>query len=222
MGKKTSGRMKNGLKSKKAIVYEEMKRRIVHNLIKPGEALNEGILSEEFKISKTPVREALQQLEKEGFVENIPGKGAFVSQLSIQDLREIFDIREILEGEVIKRAALKADPDRVDALRERFISTENSHKRVSTGGFKSGDEIHSFIFETYGNRRLIEIYKRLQDHIVRSRIYFFHQSHPDRSEESFKEHLEILEALKAQDPSRAEHAVRVHLRNSLEYIKKVI
>ncbi len=214
--------MKNGSKSKKAMVYEDMKTRIIHNLIKPGEALNEGVLSEEFKISKTPVREALQQLEKEGFIENIPLKGAFVSQISIQDLREIFDIREILECEVIKRAALKADPDKVDALREKFISSENNNKKVSSGGFKSGDEIHSFIFETYGNRRLIEIYRRLQDHIVRSRIHFFNQSHPDRSEESFKEHLEILDALKAQDPFRAEQAVRSHLFNSMEYLKKVI
>jgi DNA-binding GntR family transcriptional regulator len=222
MGRKASSKMKNGLKSKKAIVYEDLKKRIIHNLIKPGEALNEGVLSEEFKISKTPVREALQQLEKEGFIENIPVKGAFVSQISIQDLREIFDLREILECEVIKRAALKANPDKVDALREKFIFSENNSKRVVTGGFKSGDEIHSFIFETYGNRRLIEIYRRLQDHIVRSRIHFFNQFHPDRSEESFKEHLEILDALKAQDPFRAEQAVRSHLLNSMEYLKKII
>ncbi len=222
MGKKTSSKMKNGSKSKKAMVYEDLKSRIIHNLIKPGEALNEGVLSEEFKISKTPVREALQQLEKEGFIENIPVKGAFVSQISIQDLREIFDLREILECEVIRRAALKTDLNKVDALREKFISSENSGKKVSSSGFKSGDEIHFFIFETYGNHRLIEIYRRLQDHIVRSRIHFFNQSHPDRSDESLKEHLEILDALKAQDPSRAEQAVRSHLFNSMEYLKKVI
>jgi len=222
MGKKTLNKMKNGSKSKKAIVYENLKNRIINNSLKPGEPLNEGVLSEELKISKTPVREALQQLEKEGFIENIPVKGAFVSQISIQDLREIFDLREILECQVIKRAALKADPDKVEALKKKFISSENNSKKVSTGGFKSGDEVHSFIFETYGNHRLIEIYRRLQDHIVRSRIHFFNQSHPDRSEESFKEHLEILDALKAQDPSRAEQAVRSHLLNSMEYLKKVI
>ena len=222
MGKKALNKMKNGAKSKKAIVYEDLKNRITFNLLKPGEALNEGVLSEELKTSKTPIREALQQLEKEGFIENIPVKGAFVSQISIQDLREIFDLREILECEVIKRAALKADPDKVEALKKKFISSENNSKKVSTGGFKSGDEVHSFIFETYGNHRLIEIYRRLQGHIVRSRIHFFNQSHPDRSEESFKEHLEILDALKAQDPSRAENAVRIHLRNSMEYLKKVI
>lgn len=223
MSRKAVKSLKNRSKSKKAFVYEELKNRIIHNLLKPGEPLNEGVLSEEFKISKTPIREAFQQLEREGFIENIPGKGAFVSQISIQDLRELFDLREILECEVIKRAALKVDPEDVNKLRERFLS-ENNGKGVTGGGFKSGDEVHSFIFETYGNQRLLEIYKRLQEHVVRSRIHFFYQSshsHPGRSEESFREHLEILEALKAKDPVRAEQAVRRHLRNSMEYLKTV-
>jgi DNA-binding GntR family transcriptional regulator len=214
--------MKNSSKSKKAIVYENLKARIINNFIKPGEPLNEGVLSKELKISKTPIREALQQLEKEGFIENIPVKGAFVSRISIQDIREIFEIREILECEVIKRAALKADPDRVEAIRKKFVSSESDSKKASAGHFKSGDEVHAFIFETFGNNRLKEIYKRLQDHIVRTRIHFFNQSQSGRSEESFKEHLEILDALKAQDPVRAENAIRNHLRNSLEYIKKMI
>jgi DNA-binding GntR family transcriptional regulator len=214
--------MKNSSKSKKVIVYENLKARIINNFIKPGEPLNEGVLSKELKISKTPIREALQQLEKEGFIENIPVKGAFVSRISIQDIREIFEIREILECEVIKRAALKADPDRVEDIRKKFVSSESDSKKASAGHFKSGDEVHAFIFETFGNNRLKEIYKRLQDHIVRTRIHFFNQSQSGRSEESFKEHLEILDALKAQDPVRAENAIRNHLRNSLEYIKKMI
>ena len=215
-------KMKNSPKSKKVIVYENLKSRIINNLINPGVPLNEGVLSKELKISKTPIREALQQLEKEGFIESIPAKGAFVSMISIQDIREIFEIREVLECEVIRRAALKADPERVGAIREKFVSSESDSKKASAGHFKSGDEVHAFIFETFGNNRLKEIYKRLQDHIVRTRIHFFNQSPSGRSEESFKEHLEILDALKAQDPVRAENAVRNHLRNSFEYIKKMI
>jgi DNA-binding GntR family transcriptional regulator len=222
MGKKTLNKMKNSTKSKKAIVYGDLKSRIINNLIKPGEPLNEGVLSKELKISKTPIREALQQLEKEGFIENIPVKGAFVSRISIQDIREIFEIREILECEVIKRAALKVDPDKVQILREKFLSSESDSKKVSAGGFKSGDEVHSFIFETYGNDRLMEIYRRLQDHIVRSRVHFFNQSPSGRSGESFKEHLEILDALMAKDPLKGESTIRNHLRNSLEYLKKIM
>jgi DNA-binding GntR family transcriptional regulator len=212
----------NSSKSKKTIVYENLKRRIITHSLKPGDPLNENVLSKELKTSKTPVREAIQQLEKEGFIENIRGKGSFVSRISFQDIREIFEIREILESEVIKRAVMKVDLGKIKLLRDKFISSGSENGRAATSHFKSGDQIHSFIFETFGNNRLMEIYKRLQDHIVRNRIYFFDQSHPGRSEESFKEHLEILEAMEAQDPLRAEQAVRNHLRNSLEYLKKIM
>lgn len=214
--------MRSNLKSKKIIVYENLKKRIINHVLKPGDPLNEGILSKELKTSKTPIREALQQLEKEGLVENIPNKGSFVSKISFQDIREIFEIREFLECEAIKRAVTKLDTDKLNLLKEKFISSGSDNGGSGSSHFKSGDPIHTFIFETLGNRQLSEIYRRLQDHVVRNRIHFFGQSDSGRSEESFKEHLEILEAMEVQDPLRAEEAVRKHLRNSLEYLKKIM
>jgi DNA-binding GntR family transcriptional regulator len=213
--------MKNSPKSKKAIVYDNLKSRIIKNLINPGEPLNEGVLSKELKISKTPIREALQQLEKEGFIESIPAKGAFVSMISIQDIRELFEIREILECEVVKRAALKSDPDKVESIKKKF-ETESNGDKNSRDHFRAGDRIHTFVFESFGNKRLLEYYKRLQEHIIRMRLNFFSELHQERSEQSFKEHLEIMDALIAQDPLRAENAMRDHLRNSTEYLKKII
>ncbi len=213
--------MMNSSKSKKAIVYENLKKRIINHQLKPGEPLNESVLTKELGISKTPIREALQQLEKEGFIENIPGKGSFVSRISIQDIREIFEIREILECEVVKRAAMKSNPDKIEGIRKKF-ETESNGDKNSRDQFKAGDRIHTFIFESFGNKRLLEYYKRLQEHIIRMRLYFFNQLHQERSGQSFKEHLEIMDALIAQDPPRAEKAMRDHLRNSTEYLKKVI
>jgi len=210
------------MKSKKLIVYEILKQRIVNHDIKPGEPINDGILSRELEVSKTPIREAVQQLEKEGFIENIPGKGAFVSRISIQDVRETFEIREMLECEAIKRAALKRDSQKLEAIRRTFEPRENSSPDDESPHFRSGDQIHSFIFESIGNQRLMEIYRRLLDHIVRLRIHFFSDAHQGRSEESYREHVEILNALAAQDPARCEQAVRAHLRNSWEYVKSII
>ena len=209
-------------KSKKNIAYEVMKKRIINNSLKPGEPLSENLLSKELKISKTPIREAFQQLEKEGFIENIPGKGAFVSRISIQDIREIFEIRQILECEVIKRVALTRDPGRLETIRKKFESTENGSGDDIRSYFKAGEQIHSFIFETLGNGRLSQIYKRLLEHIERMRLYFLIQPRQDRSGQSFKEHLDILNALAAQDPQLAEKAMRNHLQNSVEYLKKII
>lgn len=215
--------MANILKSKKAIVHENLKRRIITNALKPGDPLNEGILSKELKTSKTPVREALQQLEKEGLVENIPGKGAFVSRFSFQDIRELFEIRDILECEVIRRVASKGDLnlEEAQAIRDRFAADTNGG-RAGRSYFNAGDQIHSFIFTAFGNRKLIREYQCLQEQIVRITLHFFNHNRQERAGESFKEHLEIIDALIARDPVRAERAIKSHLRNSLEYLKSVI
>ena len=216
--------MPNSAKSKKTIVHDNLKRRIITNALKPGDPLNEGILSKELKISKTPVREALQQLEKKGLVENIPGKGAFVSRFSFQDIRELFEIREILECEVIRRVAAKTDLNLAEAqaIRDKFTASDTNGGRTGKSYFNAGDQIHSFIFATYGNRKLIKEYQGLQEQIVRITLHFFSQNRQERAAESFKEHLEIIDALIARDPQRAEKAIRTHLQNSLEYLKSVI
>jgi len=211
----------NSSKSKKNIVYENLKKRIITQTLKPGDPLNEGVLSKELKTSKTPIREALQHLEKDRFVENIPGKGSFVSRISVQDIREIFEIREILECEAVKRAAMKNDPDKVEGIKKKF-ETESNEDKNSRNQLKAGDRIHTFIFESLGNKRLLEYYNGLQEHITRMRLNFFYQQHQERFEQSFKEHLEIMDALIAQDPPRAEKAMRSHLQNSIEYLKKII
>jgi len=209
-------------KSKKIIVYEALKRKIISNSLKPGEPLNEGILSKEMKISKTPVREALQRLERDGFVENVPGRGCFVSRISFQDVKELFETREILECGVIKRAVLRGDPEKIEGVRKKFESLENNGEKNPKSQFKAGDRIHAYLFESFGNNRLNEIYRRLLEHVERMRIYFFSQAHEKRSERSYKEHLEILDALASRDPERAEEAMRIHLRNSIDFLKQVI
>ena len=216
--------MPNSTKSKKMIVYENLKRRIITNALKPGDPLNEGILSKEFKISKTPVREALQQLEKKGLIENIPGKGAFVSRFSFQDIRELFEIREILECEVIKRVAARGDLNLAEArsIRDKFTASETNGGRNGKNYFSAGDQIHSFIFHAYGNRKLIREYQGLQEQIIRITLYFLTPNRQERAANSFKEHLEIIDSLIARDPQRAEKAIRIHLHNSLEYLKTVI
>jgi DNA-binding GntR family transcriptional regulator len=174
------------------------------------------------KISKTPVREALQQLERDGFVENVPGRGCFVSRISFQDVKEIFETREILECGVIKRAALKGDPEKIEGIRKKFESLEMNGEKNSRSQFKAGIRIHAYLFESFGNSRLNEIYRRLLEHVERMRIYFFTQAHEERSENSYKEHLEILDALASRDPERAEQAMRAHLRNAIDFLKQVV
>jgi len=210
-------------KTKKAIVYESVKKRIINHSLKPGEPINEITLARELKTSTTPLREALQQLQKEGFIENVPGRGSFVSRISTQDIRELFEIREILECEVVKRVVsqgLVREP-RALVLREEFKSSEGKGRPRSRSYFTPGDQIHLFVFECFGNNRLLQYYRSLQEHIERMRLFFFSNFHEERAEQSFKEHLDIIDALLTRDADRAERAVRTHLRNATEYLKRL-
>ncbi len=216
-------RISNASKTKKTIAYEILKKKIINHSLKPGEPINEVSLARELKTSTTPLREALQQLQKEGFIENVPGRGSFVSKISPQDIRELFDIREILECEAIRRVVSRGlvREQRALAIRKEFESSAGKGRPTSRSYFTPGDQIHLFVFECLGNKRLLEYYRSLHEHVERMRLYFFSNFHEERSEQSFKEHLEILDALLAHDANRAEQAVQTHLRNATEYLKRI-
>jgi DNA-binding GntR family transcriptional regulator len=209
-------------RSKKTIAYEALKKRIINNSLKPGDPLNERVISEELRISKTPIREALQQLEQDGFVDSILHKGSFVSRISVQDIREIFEVREILECAAAKGSAFKGGHDKLEAMKRRLESIERVNGKTPLNLLKAGDQIHNYLFESFGNNRLTETYRRLQDHIDRLRMHFVTQFDRNRLEHSSKEHREILDALLARDPVAAEKAVKTHLRNAQDNIKRLI
>ncbi len=93
------------VENKKVKVYESLRERIISGELKPGLPINEAAFASELAVSKTPVREALRQLERDGFVENVPGRGSAIAHIKPQDIREVLEIREILEVGAAKRAA---------------------------------------------------------------------------------------------------------------------
>jgi len=208
------------LQSKKALAYETLKRRILLNEQKPGQPINENALSEEIKISKTPIREALQQLEREGLITTIPGRGSFVTPVTVEDVREIFDSREIIECAVARRAALTGNKDPIMAKR-RELESLSSLASADGDIEEHRDDVHVFIFQVVGNRRLFAIYSHLLDQIIRLRNYFNVSLDKDRTAQYHQEHLRILDALIEGDPDKAEEAVLTHLRNASVYLTRL-
>lgn len=205
--------------SKKSLVYDYLKKKIISNQLKPVELLNEAELATELQVSKTPVREALQQLEKDGLIDNIPQKGWFVSEINIKDIRELFEIREILECSAVKMAILKADINKFIALRNKLSEIINGKNPSNL--LKSGEMVHTAIIESLQNRWLLEMYKSLMEHYSRTRIYFVHRFNETRLEDSSAEHTEILDAIIAKDAVTAEELMRKHLYNGFTNIKRL-
>ncbi len=208
--------------SKKLYVYKILKDRIVQNVLKPQEYLNEQVLCEELKVSKTPVREALQHLERDRQVVIVPNKGCFVSNISIDHIREVFEIREIFECAAARMAALTPDK----SLFKEILENHESFKVVDDQGVRksllSGYQIHERIVSAAGNSFLSEYYGSILDHIVRIRIYFISRFESKRLHETCEEHKRILEAIIDGKPDDAEKAVRDHLRRSLISIDQLM
>ena len=202
-------------------VYQNIKFQIMRGNLKPGTRLLEEELSKAMNISRAPIREAFNRLEKEGFVTIIPRKGAAVSDITAQMIEDIFEIRETLESLAVKKSIDKISIEKLEILGENFkkfinkpADTENRINYLALD-----KEFHDLLSQDCGNEKLIEILANLQEqiHWLRNislkRVTFA---------VSIKEHLAIIEALKKNDVELIIKNLLLHLgrgkRSSLEEI----
>jgi DNA-binding GntR family transcriptional regulator len=192
-------------------VHKALLDLIVSGGLQPGEKLGEVRLAAELSVSRTPVREAIRHLSEEGFVEYAPHCGARVTVPTAQSVREMFQIREALEGIAAREAASRIEWSRVEQLRARF---EDLRVRVRAGDTSDvGDSIHEETFRASGNQML----ERLMG-LYRLKISWFQRMAaqvPGRLAHAFREHDSILSALESRDPEWAESVARAHVRNTL-------
>ncbi len=204
------------VENKKVKVYESLRQRIISGDLRPGLPINEAAFASELSVSKTPVREALRQLERDGFVENVPGRGSAISHIKPQDIREVLEIREILEVGAAKRAAWLRGSDELRREREAIhklldggaASEENVHE------WGSWEDVHLSIVKSVGNQALVDLYRGLLDRILRIRSYYGQRFTQRRLHEILGEHAAMLDAVVDGDAERAERAVQGHLRNA--------
>ncbi|GAB4221648.1 MAG: GntR family transcriptional regulator [Spirochaetales bacterium] len=209
-------------KNKKLLAYEVLKDRIVRNELKPLEYLNEKTLCDELGISKTPIREALQHLERNRFVVIIPNKGCFVSNIGLDLIREVFEVREIHECAAARIAATRPNREVFQEILEKHESFDPRNMQNARENLVSGYQIHKKIIEFVGNSLLNDFYQIIQDHIVRIRIYFLNKFDNRRLQETSQEHRKILETILSGESNAAEAAMREHLSNALDAIKQMI
>jgi DNA-binding GntR family transcriptional regulator len=202
--------------NKKVKVYESLRERIIRGELRPGLPINEADFARELAVSKTPVREALRQLERDGFVENVPGRGSAISHIRPQDIREVLEIREILEVGAAKRAAWQHGSDELrrerEESRKRLAEEETSEQSVHEWG--SWEDVHLSIVKSVGNQTLVEMYQGLLDRIQRIRGYYGQRFTQRRLHEILSEHTAMLDAIVDGDAERAEQNVQRHLRNA--------
>jgi DNA-binding GntR family transcriptional regulator len=202
-------------------VYQALRQRIVDGELTPGQRLRSDALATVFKVSRTPVREALRKLEAEGLIEHSPRGGLIVRELSEEDLTEIFYIREVLEGLASRLAAENATPSEISDL---HILLEDMEAAAGRGELKTlrtlTGEFHELVTRAAHNRRLAQTLKALQDQVrqVQWSTLFL----DGRAAAALKEHKSLISAIEARDGDRAENLARTHRRNTLALRRKMI
>lgn len=196
-----------------------LRQTIINGDLRPGERLVEPLLAEQLKVSRTPVREAIFQLENEGLVKRIPYRGAVVAEISSRDVSEIYTIKSAIEGLAARLACRNASPLQVKQLRALLKQMENYvSKRDLDRYTRVSRDFHFQIMKTADNRWLLDIYKRLDPPIHGLRILAL--SLPGRPKDSVKEHRAILEAIARKDRVKAELLTQQHVRKAGEILTR--
>ena len=188
----------------------------------PGQRLSEAELCAHLDASRTSVREALRQLEAERLIEIQPHRGPSVARLEWEDAAQIYDVRELIEPEVVRLFAANATPEQLAAMTDALKLFEDA---ISDGVdqhmlIQSTTAFYDLIFEGCSNTILVEILRGLRARInlLRSRS----MSHAERPRQSLDEMGRILKAIAAGDIVEAQQAARDHIRNARSYAQSAM
>jgi len=195
--------------NRKQIAYNYLRDAILNATLAPGTTIVEQDISDVLGISRTPVREALKIVEAEGLVRQIPSRGTFVTEISTQDIEEIFELRETIEILAL-RVAIHDITDNELANIDTLLCSLGPDSPPEDF-YESDRNLHDLIIKHGHNRRLVLFLNNINSQVERLR----HTSaqRPNRLPNSMKEHLAILEALKERNFNKAESTLKLHLTN---------
>lgn len=203
----------NGPMTVTSYVANSIRERILNGYYPAGSRLDQQTLIEELGASLIPVRESLRQLEVEGLVQILPHRGAFVAQLSIEDLQEIYLVREVLEEKATQLAVPHLSEQTLNQLAEMLANMEDATLAQDYALlFDLNRGFHFAIYQASRNTLLIHLIGSLWDRSRRYRqLYTFL---PKRAPQALLEHKGIFEACKSGDASGAGAAVRENVRQT--------
>ncbi len=192
-------------------VYDILKKGIIFREIESGKKINEEELAKSLGVSRTPIRETLLRLEHEGIVKIIPRRGAFVVSQSKEKVRDLLQVREVLEGLVARLATENVKRELLDSLRhclEKVSSAESDDDGLLK--YTPADiEFHALLLEACDNELLRNMMESVNAHLQMVRLRTV--ALPGRPEQTVREHYEILEAMQKRDPTLAEKRMRKHV-----------
>jgi DNA-binding GntR family transcriptional regulator len=192
--------------------YLYLKKNILEGEFQAGDRLIERELAAKLKISRTPIREALFRLETQGFVKTVPRKGVVVSNISENEVIEVFTILSSLEVLAVKLAAQKMVHETQQVLDQKIKELRALEEQAEESFNIEHIQMNHLIYEASKSPKLYEILSSLNDYIHMAANMGYET--PGRRKESLMEHIEIMKALRDKDVDIAEYLMRIHIENS--------
>jgi DNA-binding GntR family transcriptional regulator len=190
--------------------YARIKRDVLTGKYIPGEQLRVEELAETMKISRTPVREALLMLEHESLINVAPRVGFFVKGITKQEMQELFELRELIEGYAAEKAAAHLEPKDLEGLEALLREGQAAFDRGDLPGFLQSEiKLHSSIQEHAQNKHLLRMIESLKDLTYRERVLSL--SSTENVKESLREHERIVNAFRQRDGPLAVSMMREHI-----------
>jgi DNA-binding GntR family transcriptional regulator len=208
----------NGLNMQGRVIAE-MRRRIISGEIGADVNLSELTLAEEFGVSRTPVREALKQLQTEGLVEIRPRVGTFVTTPSRREITELFEMKELLEGAAARLMAQRGRVPELDRLEENLREADAAVVRDDRDRYAElVQEFHDLLIVGSDNTKLEAHYRILMNQLAYSRLVTTSLRQPGRPAQSDQEHHWVVQLIIAKDGDSAERVMREHVRASRQAV----
>lgn len=207
----------NEYKPLRDIVFESLRKAIMNGDLKPGERLMEIQLAQKLGVSRTPVREAIRKLELEGLVIMVARKGAYVADLSLNDIMDVLEVRASLEGLGAYLAAQKMTDQDLKNLKEKADYFEEAVKAGDREHMIEGDaKLHEIIFKAASNTALQSIVDSLREQVQRFRVTYIRTT--QNPKDIVAEHKVLVEAILARDAKAARKAAEAHIKKMQEFI----
>jgi len=190
--------------------YNEIKLRIITCRYRPGEVLSEAAISDELKIGRTPVHQAIHRLMMDGLVAILPRKGVMVAPVGLDEVMEIIDVRLVTECYCARLAADRADDSELQSLQRILDASEKVTSNRDIEKIMLFDrQFHDILARATRNTVLADVLRSLHERSLR--FWFISLRDPDHHRSVLEQHRKIVEALKSRQPYAAENAMREHI-----------
>jgi len=196
-------------------IYKELKKRIVYLDYRPKQVLNIKKLAKEFDVSSMPIREVLILLETENLVHIIPNNGIYVTDVSFQELKDVFEIRLFLIGLAGRLAAQRITPEELNKLKGLLEKVKHEKDRKLL--IKLDAEFHDLVNYSTKNQTLAETLKRLRNQI--GRLWFFAKENDAYSQKIPEDFKELIKALENKEQNKCEQIMKDHAIHFINQIK---